>query len=104
MRATIHMFASHDNLSPHPGSIKDKLLGVEPVSQCGVPQPTGGPELKELTADGVFAFACLLASIFYSAAGDTKQALFFIGCALVFVAKDLASNDTGHSTQPESIK
>jgi len=74
------------------------------VSQCGVPQPTEDPELKELTADGVFAFACLLASIVYSAAGDSKQALFFIGCALVFVAKDIVSNNTGLSTQPESIK
>ena len=98
------MFPGQDDLGPHPGSIKDKLLGVEPVSQCGVPQPTGGPELKEFTADGVFAFVCLLASIFYSAVGDTKQALFFIGCALVFVAKDIASNDTGHSTQPEPVK
>jgi len=74
------------------------------VSQCGAPPPTEGPELKELTADGVFAFVCLLASIFYSAVGDTKQALFFIGCALVFVAKDIVSNNTGLSTQPESVK
>ena len=60
--------------------------------------------MKELTADGVFAFVCLLASIFYSAVGDSKQALFFIGCALVFVVKDIASNDTGHSAPPEPIK
>jgi len=74
------------------------------VRQCGVPQPLEGPELKELTADGVFAFVCLLASIVYSAAGDSKQALFFIGCALVFVAKDVTSNNTAHSTQPEPIR
>ena len=60
--------------------------------------------MKELTADGVFAFVCLLASIVYSAAGDSKQALFFIGCAFVFVAKDITSNNTGHSTQPEPIR
>jgi len=98
------MFPCHDGLSLHPGSIKDKLLGVEPVSQCGAPQPTEGPELKELTTDGVFAFVCLLASIFYSAVGDSKQALFFIGCALVFVVKDIASNNTGHNAPPELIK
>ncbi len=74
------------------------------MRQCGVPQPLEGPELKELTADGVFAFVCLLASIVYSAAGDSKQALFFIGCALVFVAKDVTSNNTAHSTQPEPIR
>jgi hypothetical protein len=56
--------------------------------------------LKELTTDGVFAFACLLASILYSAVGDSKQALFFFGCALVFVAKDIASNDTARGTEP----
>jgi hypothetical protein len=78
-------------------------MGVEHVSQCGVPQPSEGPKLKELTADGVFAFACLLASILYSAVGDSKQSLFFIGCALVFVAKDIVSNNTGLSTQPESV-
>ncbi len=77
---------------------------VEPVSQCGVPQPTRGPELNELSADGMFAFACLLASILYSAVGDTKQALFFIGCALVFVVKDIASDNTGLSTQQESVQ
>lgn len=74
------------------------------MSQCGVPPPTEGPKLKELTADGVFAFVCLLASILYSAVGDNKQALFFIGCALVFVFKDIVSNNTGLSTQPESVK
>ncbi len=74
------------------------------MRQCGVPQPLEGPELKEFTADGVFAFACLLASIVYSAAGDSKQALFFIGCALVFVAKDITNNNTVHSTQPEPIR
>jgi len=56
--------------------------------------------LKEVTADGVFAFACILASIVYSAAGDSKQALFFLGCALVFVAKDIISNNTEQGTQP----
>ncbi len=50
--------------------------------------------MNEFTADGVFAFACLLASILYSAAGDGKQALFFLVCALAFVAKDITSNDT----------
>jgi hypothetical protein len=60
--------------------------------------------LNELTTDGVFAFACLLASIFYSAVGDTKQALFFIGCALVFVVKDIASDNTGLSAQPEPVQ
>lgn len=70
------------------------------MSQCGDPPPPEGTELKDVTADGVFAFVCLLASIVYSAAGDSKQALFFLGCALVFVAKDITSNNTGYSTQP----
>jgi hypothetical protein len=60
--------------------------------------------LKEFNADGVFAFACLLASIVYSAVGDSKQALFFIGCAFVFVVKDIFSDNTRHSAQPEHIK
>ena len=80
------------------------MLVVEPVSQCGVPQPPEDQGLNELSADGVFVFACLLASILYSAIGDGKQALFFLGCALLFVAKDIASNSKGLSTQPEPIK
>ncbi len=55
--------------------------------------------MHEFTADGVLAFACLLASILYSAVGDVKQALFFLGCALVFVAKDIKSNNTELITQ-----
>lgn len=53
--------------------------------------------MDELTADGVFAFACLLASILYSAVGEGKQALFFLGCAFVFVAKDIATNNRVHT-------
>jgi hypothetical protein len=53
--------------------------------------------VDELTADGVFAFACLLASILYSAVGDGKQALFFLGCAFVFVAKDIVTNNRLHT-------
>jgi len=52
----------------------------------------GGSRVDELTADGVFAFVCLLASILFSAVGDGKQAFFFLGCAFVFVAKDIATN------------
>ena len=74
------------------------------MRQCGAQQPTEGHGVNDLTADGVFVFACLLASIFYSAIGDGKQALFFLCCALVFVVKDVASNNTGLSTQPEPIK
>jgi hypothetical protein len=69
------------------------------VSQCGVPQPPEGQGMNELTADGVFVFACLLASILYSAIGDGKQALFFLGCALLFVAKDITSNNKELLTQ-----
>ncbi len=74
------------------------------MSQRCVPQLPEGLELKELTADGVFAFVCLLASILYSAVGDGKQALFFLGCAFVFVAKDVSSNHRGSGAQPEHIK
>lgn len=76
------------------------MLVVEPVSQCGVPQPLEGQGLNELSADGVFVFACLLASILYSAIGDGKQALFFLGCALLFVAKDVTSNNKKLVVQP----
>ena len=67
------------------------------MSQCCFPKPIEGPELKEFNADGVFAFACLLASILYSAVGDSKQAIFFLGCAFVFVAKDIATNNRVHA-------
>jgi len=53
--------------------------------------------VDELTADGVFAFVCLLASILFSSVGEGKQALFFLGCAFVFVAKDIATNDRVHT-------
>ena len=56
--------------------------------------------MKEFNADGVFAFACLLASILYSAMGDSKQAIFFLGCAFVFVAKDIATNNRVHASPP----
>jgi hypothetical protein len=54
--------------------------------------------VDEFTADGVFAFVCLLASILYSAVGDGKQALFFLGCAFVFVTKDIATNNRVHAS------
>jgi len=54
--------------------------------------------VDDFMADGVFTFVCLLASILYSAVGDAKQALFFLGCAFVFVAKDVATNNRVHAS------
>lgn len=54
--------------------------------------------MEEFSADSVFAVTCLLAAILYSAVGQFKQAAFFFGFALFFVAKDVLSGEPPQTT------